>query len=77
MLKLKGWRKVFKKPEQSADQIQTANERVVLNKEKHLKSKHKVWSTPIFRRPKTFAFKMNPKYLRHNSQKAGTIKNTA
>ena len=74
MLQLKEWRKL-KKTEQSADQTQTANERVVLKKEQHLKSKHKVWSTPIFRRPKALAFKMNPKYLRHSTQKAGTIKN--
>ena len=38
-----------------------------------MKSKHKVWTTPTFRRPTTLALKRTPKYLRHSTQKAGTI----
>ena len=38
-----------------------------------MKSKHKVWTTPTFRRPKTLALKRSPKYARHSTQKAGTI----
>ena len=40
---------------------------------KFLKGKHKVWTTATFRRPKTLALARNPKYLRHSTQKAGTV----
>ena len=44
-----------------------------MKKGKHLKGKHKVWTTPTFRRPKTLKLARNPKYLRKSTQKAGTI----
>jgi large subunit ribosomal protein L23Ae len=44
-----------------------------LTKGKHLKKKHKVWTTTTFRRPRTLSQKRNPKALRHSTTKAGTV----
>ena len=38
-----------------------------------MKGKHKVWTTPTFRRPKTLKQARNPKAPRWSTQKAGTI----
>ena len=38
-----------------------------------MKQKHKVWNTPTFRRPRTLKQARTGKYVRHSTQKAGTI----
>uniref|UniRef100_A0A7S3N4S3 Large ribosomal subunit protein uL23 N-terminal domain-containing protein n=1 Tax=Euplotes harpa TaxID=151035 RepID=A0A7S3N4S3_9SPIT len=65
--------KKVKKSEQPADQTKATKARAVLKKGTHLKSKHKVWTTATFRRPKTLALKRTPKYERKSAAKAGTV----
>ena len=40
-----------------------------------MKKKHKVWTTPTFRLPKTLKLKRTPKYVRQSCIKAGAVDN--